>query len=136
MRTLILILFLLLPQQEDLYKRGRPTSKGVDNYVERNEYQFVKDYQNFVKDTLFFEPFISTDDLTDYYSYAEGDMGYYERPDNIIISNEPRYIDYEVRRLSQFERNRYLEATQFVRAVVMHELTHCYFYQIISVCIW
>jgi len=133
MKILIFILLLLLPQQQDEYKWGRPTSKGVDNYIERNEYQFVIDYQNFVKDTLFYEPFISTDDLTNYYSYTRGDMGYFERPDNIIISNEPRYIDYELSRLSQYERNRYREATQFVRAVVMHELTHCYIYQIMMI---
>jgi len=60
-------------------------------------------------------------------------MGYFERPDNIIISNEPRYIDYEVQRLSEYEKNRYREATQFVRGVVIHELTHCYFYQIIMI---
>jgi len=132
MKTLIILLFLLLPQQDE-YKWGRPTSKGVDDYIERNEYQFVIDYQNFVKDTLFYEPFISTDDLSDYYNYIRGDMGYFERPDNIIISNEPRYIDYELQRLSEYERNRYREATQFVRAVVMHELTHCYFYQIVMI---
>ena len=131
MRLIVILLLVFLPLQQDEYKWGRPTSKGVDNYVERNEYQFVIDYQNYVKDTLYFEPFISTDDLSDYVNYTRGDMGYFERPDNIIISNEPRYIDYELSRLNQYERNRYREATQFVRGVVMHELTHCYFYQII-----
>ena len=131
MRTLVVILLLLLFPQQDEYKWGRPTSKGVDKYVERNEYQFVIDYQLHIGDTLIFEPFISTDDLSDYYTYNEGDMGYFEPPDNILINNEPRYIDYELSRLSRYERNRYLEATQFVRAVVVHELTHCYFYQIV-----
>jgi len=133
MKEVILIFLLVILIQQDDYKWGRPTSKGVDNYVERNEYQFIIDYQNFVNDTLHFEPFISTDDLSDYVNYTRGDMGYFERPDNIIISNEPRYIDYEVQRLSEYEKNRYREATQFVRAVVIHELTHCYFYQIIMI---
>ena len=129
MKTLILILFLLLPQQQDEYKWGKPTSKGVDNYVERNEYQFVIDYQNHIKDTLFLEPFISTDDLTRYYEYSRGESGYYERPDNIIIDNNPNYVDYELRRLNPYRRNQYVEVNKFVRGVVMHELTHCYFYQ-------
>jgi len=135
MRTvfILLLLSLLSFSQDDLYKWGRPTSKGVDVYVERNWLDFIDDYQDFVGDTLFFEPFISTDDLSDYYNYNRGDMGYFERPDNIIISNEPRYIDYELKRLSQYERSRYREATQFVRAVVMHELTHCYIYQIMMI---
>jgi len=134
MRAVVIILLSLISllsfSQDDLYKWGRPTSKGVDAYVERNWLVFIEDYQEFVNDTLFFEPFISTDDLSDYVNYTRGDMGYYERPDNIIISNEPRYIDYELSRLSDYEKNRYREATQFVRGVVMHELTHCYIYQI------
>ena len=133
MRLIAILLLVILPLsviQQDEYKWGRPTSKGVDNYIERNWLEFIDDYQDFVDDTLFFEPFISTDDLSDYVNYTRGDMGYYERPDNIIISNEPRYIDYELSRLSEYEKNRYREATQFVRGVVMHELTHCYTYQI------
>ena len=133
MKTIFLVLLLLITPQQDEYKWGRPTSKGVDNYVERNWLVFIDDYQNFVNDTLFFEPFISTDDLSDYVNYTRGDMGYFERPDNIIISNEPRYIDYELKRLSEYEKNRYRDATQFVRGVVMHELTHCYMYQIMMI---
>ena len=123
MRAVVIILLSLISllsfSQDDLYKWGRPTSKGVDAYVERNWLVFIEDYQEFVNDTLFFEPFISTDDLSDYVNYTRGDMGYYERPDNIIISNEPRYIDYELSRLSDYEKNRYREATQFVRGVVV-----------------
>jgi len=132
MKTLFILLLLLLPIQDE-YKWGRPTSKGVDNYIERNEYQFIIDYQNHIKDTLFYEPFISTDDLSDYYNYTRGDMGYYEPPDNIIINNEPRYIEYELSRLNDFQKSQYRESNKFVRAVVMHELTHCYFYQQIRI---
>ena len=121
MKTLIFIFLLLLFPQEDEYKWGKPTSKGIDKYVERNEYQFVIDYQNHVGDTLFLEPFVSTDDLTKYYQYTKGESGYYERPDN--------YIDYELQRLNSYRRNQYIEVNKFVRGVVMHELTHCYFYQ-------
>ncbi len=133
MRWLVIsILFLFIPQQDE-YKWGVPTSKGIDNYVERNQYQFVIDYQNFIGDTLYFEPFISTDDLSDYYDYNEGTAGFFERPDNIVISNEPRYLDYEVQRLSDYQKSRYKGNNLFVRAVVMHELTHAYIYQIMMV---
>lgn len=131
MRWLILISFLFLGTTQDYeYKRGRPTTKGIDAYVEANWLPFIADYQKFIGDTLFFEPFISTDNLSKYYDYTDGDAGYFERPDNIIITNEEKYIDYEVKLLSRYERNGYQEASMFVRAVVMHELTHCYVYQI------
>lgn len=130
MRWLVLISFLLLSTGQDKeYKHGRPTTKGIDVYVETNWLVFITDYQNHVNDTLFYEPFISTDDLSRYYGFNYGELGYYEYPDNIIITNEPRYIDYELSRLSRYQRQRYRETNQFVRAVVMHELTHCYFYQ-------
>ena len=128
MRWLIITILVLFPQQ-DLYKWGIPTSRGIDKYVEANWFVFIQDYQNHISDTLFYEPFISTDDLSRYFGYKGGDLGYFEYPDNIIVTNEPRYIDYELNRLSRFQKNQYRETNQFVRAVVMHELTHCYFYQ-------
>lgn len=133
MRWLVITIVFLFFGQQDEYKWGRPTSKGIDRYVERNEYQFIIDYQNFIGDTLFYEPFISTDDLSKYYVYNEGDAGYFERPDNIIITNERRFIDYELSRLNVFRKSQYREANMFVRSVVMHELTHAYFHQIMII---
>ena len=134
MKTFLLSVFLLISislfSQELEYKWGRPTTKGIDNYIETNWLVFIADYQEFIGDTLVYEPFISTDDLSDYYNYAQGDAGYFEYPDNIIIDNNPNFIDYELSNLSKFRRNQYREASMFVRGVVMHELTHCYIYQI------
>ena len=130
MRTLILFLLLVLIQQDLEYKWGVPTSKGIDKYIQANEYQFVRDYQEFIDDTLYFEPFISTDDLTDYVGIGDA-SGFFERPDNIVIDNRTRYVDYELRRWSEARRNRYRGNNMFVRGVVMHELTHAYIYQIV-----
>ena len=129
MKTLIFILLLFLPQQELEYKWGKPTSKGVDNYIQRNEHQFIIEYQNYVNDTLFLEPYISTDDLSKYYHYERGESGWFEYPDNIIIDNETKYLDYELKLLTEFEKSGYVETNMFVKAVVMHELTHCYIHQ-------
>lgn len=133
MKLLILILILFLPQQQDEYKWGIPTSKGIDNYVERNQYDFITEYQNHIGDTLYFEPFISTDDLSDYVGLNESTAGFFERPDNIIINNKPVYIDYEVRRLTDYQKASYRGNNMFVKGVVMHELTHAYIYQIIMI---
>jgi len=134
MKVFLLAILLLLSQisfgQDDEYKHGKPTTKGIDVYVERNWLPFIADYEEFIADTLVFEPFISTDDLSKYYNYSTGDAGYFEYPDNILIDNNPNYIDYELQRLSRFRKSQYREASMFVRAVVMHELTHCYIYQI------
>lgn len=136
MRLIVILLLVILPLTfplisvaQDQYKWGKPSSKGVDEYVERNEYQFIIDYQNFVTDTLFADPFINTDDLSEYVDYTKGESGNYWYPDNILIDNQTKYLDYEIRNLSESQRSQYVNANKFVRAVVMHELTHCYFYQ-------
>ena len=132
MRVLVLMIFLVLFQQELEYKWGVPTSKGIDKYVERNQYQFVLDYMEFIEDTLYNEPFISTDDLSDYVGIGDA-SGFFERPDNIVIDNRTRYVDYEVRRWSEARKQRYRGNNMFVRGVVMHELTHAYFYQVMMI---
>ena len=128
--ALLLILTLNVSSQE--YKWGRPTVKGIDAYVETNWLVFITDYQNHVGDTLFYEPFISTDDLSKYYNYTRGESGFFEHPDNIVVDNRTKYIDYELGMLSTFQRSQYRETNQFVRGVVMHELTHCYIYQVMQ----
>ena len=133
MRTLIFIALLLLSQQELEYKWGIPTSEGIDNYIERNQYQFVIDYQEYIDDTLINEPFISTDDLSDYVGLDERTAGFFERPDNIVINNLPKYVDYELSRWSESRKQRYRGNNMFVRGVVMHELTHAYFYQVMAI---
>ena len=133
MKTLILIALLLLSQQELEYKWGIPTSEGIDNYIERNQYQFVIDYQEYIDDTLINEPFISTDDLSDYVGLDERTAGFFERPDNIVINNLPKYVDYELSRWSESRKQRYRGNNMFVRGVVMHELTHAYFYQVMAI---
>lgn len=136
MRLTVILLLVILPlisiDAQDIYKQGRPSSKGVDDYIKRNELQLITDYQNHINDTLLFEPYITTDDLTEYNTYTNGEAGYYEPPDYIIVNNNSPYIDYDLRNLSRFKKNQYNETNQFVRAVVMHELTHCYVYQIMK----
>ena len=132
----LIIFLLLIPallQCQDPYKWGKPTSKGIDNYIERNEYQFIIDYQNHVNDTLHFEPFIDSEDISDYIDYSRGEAGFFERPDLVLIHNGANYLDYELSRLSSYRKQQYREANMFVRGVVMHELTHAYIYQIMAV---
>ena len=133
MRIWVVILLLLVLPQEDPYKWGRPTSKGVDKYVERNWLVFIEDYQKHVGDTLFYEPYVTSDDLSKYYNYTKGESGWFEPPDLITVDNQTRYIDYELSRLSEFRKSQYREANLFVRGVVMHELTHAYIHQIMKV---
>ena len=61
---LILILF-VFPQMRQDYplKNGRPTSKGIEQYVEDNAESLIREYQNFIGDTLY-NIYIYTEDLT------------------------------------------------------------------------
>jgi hypothetical protein len=131
MYKIVIILFLFLLQQKELsYHSGKPTSKGVDEYIKTNESAFVKEYQIFVKDTLY-NYYIHTQNFTEFADYDSIELGRFYIPDEIIITNETKYKDYSIDHFSKFKRKFLNENDQFVKAVVMHELTHDYFYQII-----
>jgi hypothetical protein len=128
---IITVLFFLLPQEEEYpYKNGKPTSRGIDYYVKVNEYQFVEDFQTFVKDTLY-DVYIETDNLVDYTDYDSLELGRYYFPNSITITNETKFIAYEINELGKFRRT-HVETNRFVRSTIMHELTHYYFYLIIQ----
>ena len=52
----IFILFLMIQvgTSEDYpLKNGKPTSKGIEQYVEENSDRIIKEFQDFVGDTLY-----------------------------------------------------------------------------------
>ena len=56
MSVYMIILLLLLPGMEDHkypLKNGRPTSKGIDLYVEENADRLILEFQEFIDDTLY-----------------------------------------------------------------------------------
>jgi len=126
-----IILFLLLFSIQDIeYKFGKPTTKGIDYYVDLHWFDFIEDFEASVQDSIF-GLFISTDNLR---GYEQHELGYFQPPNSIVVTNEERYIDYELNMMSDFKKSQYRETNQFVRAIVMHEICHAYFYQLLKLC--
>ena len=109
-------------------KNGRPTSKGIERYVKDNTGTLIQEYEAFIGEELT-DVMIYADDLVYYGMEDSLELGRYY-PDEIIISTAELYWAYEVAHLPKNLRNRILENNRFVKAVVFHELTHDYVYQI------
>ena len=132
MKKLIYILLLLNPlniSQDYPLKNGKPTSRGVEQYIEDKGDSLVIEYQNFVGDTLF-DVLIYAEDLSDYEVYDSLELGSYY-PHEIIITTAELFIAYELADLSKFERAFIKESNKFVKSTVFHELTHHYLDKII-----
>ena len=128
---IFVLLFIIFIQSSPYpYENGRPTSKGINLYIKDNEGNLIEDYQIFIKDTLDYVE-ISTDDLTDYIDYDSLELGRFYIPNEIVISNQTKFIGYELREFGKFKKE-HTESNKFVRSAVIHELTHSWFNQIIK----
>ncbi len=131
MTSLLLILLLLVPVQEKSdypLKNGRPTSKGIDRYVEENADALVLEFQNFIGDTLY-NTNIYTEDLSESDDLTPMELGIYY-PNEIFITNEEIFIAYELEWLPRSSRDTIRYSNLFVKAAVFHELMHHYIYQL------
>lgn len=140
MRIIIISLLSVLLQladnqclcQELLYKKGRPTSEGIRQYVEENQEQFFQDFRDFVQDSTLEDTWITTDDLSTYYQHDSLELGCFYFPNEIIITTEELFVDYELQYLQKYRRQQYRETNQFCKAVVMHEICHYYIYTVMQ----
>lgn len=131
MATSILIFLLIFaPQEKQDYplKNGRPTSRGIDQYVEDKADSLIREFQEFIGDTLH-NIYIYTDDLTDDGYYDPMELGRYY-PNEIFITNTEVFMAYELGQLSQEGRDTVLSSNLFVKAAVFHELAHDYIHQL------
>ena len=120
-------------QQDVKYplKNGKPTTFGINYYAKNNENKFIKEFNELVKDTLY-DVYITVDDIKKYTNdpstlgYCASGMGSSE----IVITNEPRYLQYEYSMLTPYQRKTVIEANNFVKGVIFHELAHNYFNQV------
>ena len=109
-------------------KNGKPTSKGIKQYIEDKSESLIIEYQNFIGDTLY-QVWIYAEDLRDYYAQDSLELGRYF-PHEIYISTEELFLAYELADLSESQRSLMVETNKFVKATVFHELTHEYINQI------
>lgn len=136
----LFFLFFLLPlfcsqstQKYPLTKKGIPSKQGIELYIRDNEAQFISDFQDLVNDTLY-DVYLIVDDVSKY-TGDDGTLGYCipgsSTASEIVITNEEKFLAYEVSMLSKYQRRTIVEANNFVKGVVFHELTHNYFSQVI-----
>ena len=124
-----ILLILILPFQEGYpLKNGKPTSKGIEQYVEDHADSLVSYYQEFIGDSLY-HVWIYAEDLNKYGIADSLELGFYI-DNEIYISTSELFNAYELADLSRHRRSRYLENNKFVKATILHELSHDYFNQV------
>lgn len=128
----ILILFVLLFSQDFRYnKQGKPSTKGIEMYINNNSDLLIQEFNYKIQDSLLIDPYIYVEDLSDFYDYDTLELGRFYIPDNIILTNEEKYIAYELNELSKFKKWLMYKHDRTVKEVLFHELAHVYTYQII-----
>lgn len=131
MNNLIFILLLLGPVEisnDYPLRDGIPTSKGIEQYIEDNGETIILEYQKFVEDTLY-DIWVYAEDLTQYDVEDSLELGRYY-PNEIYISTAENFLAYELADLSRAQRELINESNKFVKAILIHELTHNYVNQI------
>lgn len=134
---LSLFLILLLPQRYE-YSNGRPTSLGIDRYInsKANQQMFLSEFQKLVKDTLYNDMFFSTKNFrktTPKDQYVPNVLAYNESYGNysceIVVNNEEKFSGYEYK--NNKNKEYYNQNDYFIKPTVFHEIMHYYFYQCI-----
>ena len=124
------MLLLSFPQVRQDYplKNGRPTTKGIDQYVEDNAESMIREFEEFIGDTLY-DIYIYTEDLTENGYFDPMELGRYY-PNEIFVTNTEIYMAYQMSWLSRRGRDSVSASNLFVKATVFHELAHHYLYQL------
>ena len=115
-------------KQDYPLKNGRPTSRGIDRYVEDNAERLIHEFQEFIDDTLH-NTNIYTEDLSKNADQNPLELGSYY-PNEIFINNAEVFLAYELEMLNRKSRDSILSTNLFVKAAVYHELMHHYIYQL------
>ena len=109
-------------------KNGRPTTKGIEQYVEDNEASMIREFEEFIGDTLS-DIYIYTEDLTDNGYFDPKELGRYY-PNEIFVTNTEVYMAYQMSWLTKRGRDSVSASNLFVKATVFHELAHHYMNQL------
>jgi hypothetical protein len=131
MSRLLFIFLMLLPVQERSgypLKDGRPTSKGIDSYVEDKAEELISLFQDFVQDTLY-NANVYTEDLSGNKDLNPLELGNYY-PNEIFINNKGEFFAYELEELNRESLDTIFSTNKFVKAAILHELMHHYIYQL------
>ena len=132
--TLIISTFQQSSQQELQYENNIPSTIGIDNYIKLNENKLLIEYEKYLKDTMFINVEITTEDLSKRNDYDLLEYGRTEIYSNhscvVIINNIIKFADYSINTLNIKGKKKYFhDNDKFINTVVFHELTHVYIQQ-------
>jgi hypothetical protein len=116
------------------YHNNMPTRYGIQQYIDLNKTSIVNAVENFIGDTIISYS-IKTDNLSEYQDYDSLEAGRFFPEDEIVITNELKFYDYELAFVPKWKQKEFNYNTKFVRAVLIHEIIHLYIYQFISNCL-
>jgi len=134
-KILIFFLLLVLPQEILQHENSKLTSIGIDNCVKKNEAEFIREFQDLVKDTIYNDVFFTTKNFkktTDKKQYDPMALAYIDISKSssceIFVNNEEKFSGYSYKSANQ---SLFDEYDYFLKATVFHEIMHYYFYQCI-----
>jgi hypothetical protein len=116
------------------YYNNIPTKNGIQQYIDRNKSNILNLVENFIGDSIR-SYHIKTDNLSEYMDYDSLEAGRFYPEDEIIITNELKYYDYELGLVPKWKQKEFNSNTKFVKGVLIHEFTHVYIYQFIYDCL-
>lgn len=126
--TICLLIFLTGNQPDYPLKNGRPTSKGIEKYIDEQGNSILEEFKDFINDTIY-NVWIYVENLHDYEEDNVFQLGKYFL--NEVYINKAEFFEaYELGDLTARQKDSIGESNRFVKAVVIHELTHEYVHQI------
>lgn len=116
------------------YHNNIPTKNGIQQYIDLNKSNVLNMIENFIGDSI--RSFhIKTDNLSEYVDYDSLEAGRFYPEDEIIITNELKFYDYELDFVPKWKQKEFDNNTRFVKSVMIHEFIHVYIYQFIYDCL-
>jgi hypothetical protein len=111
------------------YANGRPTTMGIDWYInnKQNQQNFLREYQKIIKDSIYNDIFFRTETPKKKTSILAYNL-LTSNSCEIIVNNRESYRAFEYDSTKLWD---YTDEDYFLKATVMHEISHYYFYQVI-----
>jgi hypothetical protein len=129
-KVLIITIIFILPKGDLNYnKKGEPSSKGIYEFISKNQTQILNEYMYKV-DTLYTDIYMEVIDFRDLYDYDTLELSRFYVPGAIMITSEEKFVAFEFKNLSKYAQKNFQPYQNTVKGVIFHELTHAYVYQI------
>lgn len=116
------------------YENNIPTRYGIQHYIDLNAERVVKAVEDFIDDTIVSYS-IKVDNLSEYQRYDSLEAGRFYPEDQIVITNQLKFYDYELNFVPKWRQKEFDLNTRFVKGILIHELVHLYIFQFIYECI-